>query len=61
MEKRIGPRMEPWGTPQKMGAEEEDESLMETLKDLFDKYDENQFKAEPETPTHLCNLFMRME
>ncbi len=34
------------GTPQDMGAEEEDELLIETLKDLLDKYEENQLKAE---------------
>ncbi len=34
---------------------------METLKDLLDNYDENQFKTEPETPTHLFNLCMRIK
>ena len=48
--------MEPWGTPQDMGAEEEDELLIDTLKDLLDKYEENQFKTEPETPTYWFNL-----
>ncbi|XP_042284214.1 GTPase IMAP family member 9-like, partial [Thunnus maccoyii] len=38
MEKRIGPWMEPWGTPQDMEAEEGDELLLETLEDLLDKY-----------------------
>lgn len=39
-----------------MGAEEEDELGIETLNDLLDKYAENQFKAEPETPAHWYNL-----
>ena len=41
--------MEPWGTPQGIGT------------DLLDKYADNQFKAKPETPTHLFNLWVRTE
>ena len=44
-----------------MAVEEEEELPIETLKDLYDKYEENQFKAEPGTPTHLFNLFMRIK
>ena len=36
MEKRTRPSMEPWGVPHEMGAEEEDELLIETRKDLLD-------------------------
>ena len=34
MMKRMGPRTEPWGTPQERGSEEERLSRQETEKDL---------------------------
>ncbi len=52
MEKRTGPRIEPWGTPQDIRSEGEDELRIETLKDLPDKYEENQSKPEVESPAH---------
>ena len=52
MEKRLGPSMEPWETPQELGFEEGGRLLKETLKDLLDQYEENQFKAGPEPLAH---------
>lgn len=43
-------------TPQGVAANEMEESPNKSLKDLFDIYEENQFKAEPGTTTHLLNL-----
>lgn len=55
MENGTGPSMEPWGTPQEIGAEKEVELLIEKLKDLlyYRSNEENQFKREPEIHTHL--------
>lgn len=44
---------------QGMEAEEQNELLLETLKDILVKYD-NQFRAETETFAHSLNLWMRM-
>ena len=41
----IEPNKEPWGRPQDIGAEEENDVLIETLRDLFNKYEGNQLKA----------------
>jgi len=44
MEKRIGPRMEPWGTPQKILAEEEEKlPITETV--LLLRYEVSQARA----------------
>ncbi len=45
MEKRTGPRIEPWGTPSDTRVEDDKELLMETLKHLLDKSEENQSKG----------------
>ena len=41
MMKRMGPRTEPWGTPQERGSEEERLFRQETEEDLYDIYDWN--------------------
>lgn len=49
MQKRIGPIIEYWGTRQERVIEDEEEMPTETVKVLLDKYEEDQFKVEPET------------
>jgi len=46
-ENKIGPRMEPCGTPQEREAQEEDKSPIIIEKVLFDKYDINHLSAVP--------------
>lgn len=53
-EKSMGPRMEPWGTPQERGATDEEQFPRWTAKLLSVKYDLNHFRAVPVTPT-LCS------
>lgn len=51
-EKRMGPRMEPWGTPQVSGAAIEQYSLRWTEKILSVRYDWNHLTAVPLMPMH---------
>ena len=48
MRKRVGPRIEPWGTPYSIGTFS---SVTSVAVDLSVRYDENQDNASPRTPT----------
>ena len=50
-EKRMGPRMDPWGTPQVRGAGEEEAVPISTVKDLLCRYDLNHCNAVSVMPT----------
>lgn len=55
-EKRMGPRIESWGTPQDRGAEDDAESPSLTEKHLSDRYDRNHSKAAPLIPTQCSTV-----
>src|SRR5208282_2038694 len=61
MMKRMGPRTEPWGTPQERGSEEERLSRQETEKNLQDRYDWNQGRALSHIPSQEMRRWSRME
>ena len=47
MRKRVGPKIEPWGTPYSIGTFS---SVTSVAIDLSVRYDENQDNASPRTP-----------
>ena len=49
--KRMGPRIEPWGTPEDRGAEDDIEPPTLTVKPLPVTYDLNHSSAVPFIPT----------
>ncbi|MGL5902454.1 MAG: hypothetical protein ACRCZO_07160, partial [Cetobacterium sp.] len=57
---KIGPRIEPWGTPQVTETELDENSLISTEKLLFVRYDANQSNATSQMPTSSSNLFNRI-
>lgn len=54
MENKIGPRIEPWGTPYILGAGNDEWFPIDTKKCLSDKYEVNHWS------TQTCNLAIRM-
>ena len=61
MMNRMGPKAEPWGTPQVRGREEERMEEQDTEKDLSDRYDRNQSNAQSEMPNHDVRRCSRIE
>ena len=59
MTRRMGPRTEPWGTPQERGSEEERLSTQETEKDLLERYDWNQVRALSQIPNQEVRRWSR--
>jgi len=49
VEKKRGPRTEPWGTPQRQGVRREYDVPTEIYCEWLDKYEVNQAKGEPAT------------
>ena len=56
----MGPRMEPWGTPQLMGADEENWLPVVTEKDLSDRSEANHWRALPWILTWFSRRFRRI-
>ena len=59
-EKRMGPRMEPWGTPQCRGARDEVASPIPMENCLPVRYDLNHSRAVPDMPTECCSRVIRI-
>ena len=55
-----GPKTEPWGTPQNRSADSDLIWLAVTLKLRPDRYDENQCKTDPDSPTSSLSLLSRI-
>lgn len=60
-ENKIGPRIEPWGTPQVKRIELDENVSISTEKLLFVRYDANQFNPVSQMPTQRFNLFNRVQ
>lgn len=54
-ENKIGPRIDPWGTPQVRAAQMRALSSADTRDYQLDQYEEKQLSAEPDIPTHLTS------
>ena len=57
---RSGPKQEPWGDPQLRSKHPESVPLIHTRWLLLNKYDLNQIKTFPRSPTFFCILLTRI-